>query len=135
MTRTTKSALAEQLYDFALRIIEDENYDIINSGDFLPEDFAGAAVNVFKQMLRAGRTKNWIFNKEPASVYTMGYNWKFCNRRPCFISCSDDNRTGVSRSEGCIMGRIYGFADEDVKELLDMMNEAWYHATQNNDEL
>lgn len=41
-----------------------------------------------------------------------------------FVSCSDDNRTGVSRTESSIFLRIYGIEDDDVKELLDMMNEA-----------
>ena len=122
----TKSALADHVYECALAVIADENYDIINEGGFLDSDFANAAANIFRNMLKTDGHRGWIFKREPASVFTMGYNWKFQNSRPCFISCSDDNATGVSRSEACVFGRICGLDEEDVKELLDMMNEAWF---------
>ncbi len=123
----TKSALAERFYELAMNVIADENYDIITDGGFLDSDFANAATSIFKNLLKTNGHKGWRFRTEPYSVYAMGCNWKFSNSRPCFISCSDENGTGVSRSEACIFGRIYDLDEEDVKELLDMMNEAWYH--------
>ena len=127
----TKSALADHFYDCAMSVIADENYDIINEGEFLDSDFANAATEIFRNLLVKGRTGGWIFKREPLSIYALGLQWKIRNQAPAFVSCSSDERTGVSRSESCILGRIYGIDDDDVKELLDMMNEAWYLATNN----
>lgn len=127
----TKSALADHFYDCAMSVIADENYDIINEGEFLDSDFANAATEIFRNLLVKGRTGGWIFKREPLSIYALGFQWKIRNQAPAFVSCSSDERTGVSRSESCILGRIYGIDDDDVKELLDMLNEAWYLATNN----
>ena len=127
----TKSALADHFYDCAMSVIADENYDIINEGEFLDSDFANAATEILRNLLVKGRTGGWIFKREPLSIYALGLQWKIRNQAPAFVSCSSDERTGVSRSESCILGRIYGIDDDDVKELLDMMNEAWYLATNN----
>lgn len=127
----TKSALADHFYDCAMSVIADENYDIINEGEFLDSDFANAATEIFRNLLVKGRTGGWIFKREPLSIYALGLQWKIRNQAPAFVSCSSDERTGVSRSESCILGRIYGIDDDDVKELLDMLNEAWYLATNN----
>lgn len=108
-----------------MAVIADENYDIINEGGFLDSDLANAASNIFKNLITRGKT-GWVFRKDPFSIYTLGLSWKVSNSRPCYISCSDDNATGVSRSEACIFGRIYGIDEDDAKELLDMMNEAWF---------
>ena len=126
----TKSALADHFYECAMSVIADENYDIINEGGFLDSDFAQAATNIYRNLLKRCRTA-WVFKQEPLSIYTMGLNWKIRNNMPGFVSCSDDNRTGVSRTESSIFLRIYGIEDDDVKELLDMMNEAWYLMTYN----
>ena len=126
----TKSALADNFYECAMSVIADENYDIINEGGFIDSDFAQAATNIYRNLLKRGRTA-WVFKQEPLSIYTMGLNWKIRNNMPGFVSCSDDNRTGVSRTESSIFLRIYGIEDDDVKELLDMMNEAWYLMTYN----
>ena len=126
----TKSALADHFYECAMSVIADENYDIINEGGFIDSDFAQAATNIYRNLLKRGRTA-WVFKQEPLSIYTMGLNWKIRNNMPGFVSCSDDNRTGVSRTESSIFLRIYGIEDDDVKELLDMMNEAWYLMTYN----
>lgn len=127
----TKSALADHFCDCAMSVIADENYDIINEGEFLDSDFANAATEIFRNLLVKGRTGGWIFKREPLSIYALGLQWKIRNLAPAFVSCSSDERTGVSRSESFILGRIYGIDDDDVKELLDMMNEAWYLATNN----
>lgn len=127
----TKSALADHFYDCAMSVIADENYDIINEGEFLDSDFANAATEIFRNLLVKGRTGGWIFKREPLSIYALGLQWKIRNQAPAFVSCSSDERTGVSRSESCILGRIFGIDNDDVKELLDMLNEAWYLATNN----
>ena len=135
MTRVTKTALAELVSFLSLEAIEDENYDIINEGGFMPEEFALAASNIFKNLIVPDGHGGWKFKREPLSIYTLGCQWKVSNSRPCYISCSTDERTGVSRSESCIFGRIYGMDDADeVKPLLDMMNEAWFLATHNRED-
>ena len=121
----TKSALGDHIYECALQAIENENYDIIDEG-FLASDLAEAVRSIFKALMKKGRTGGWVFKTEPISIYALGLSWKISNSRPCFVSCSDDNATGVSRSEACIFGRLYGCDEDDAKELLDMMNEAWY---------
>ena len=123
--------MADHVYELVLAVIENENYDIINEGGHFASDFANAASNIFKNMLVPDGAGGWAFRKEPFSIFTLGCQWKVSNSRPCFISCSDENPTGVSRSEACVLGRIYGLDEDDVKELLDMMNEAWFYMKQN----
>lgn len=135
MTHVTKTDLGDQVFSLFLKAIEDENYDIINEGGFMPEELALAASNIFKNLLCANGHGGWKFKREPLSIFTLGCDWKVSNSRPCYVSCSTDERTGVSRSESCIFGRIYGIDDSDeVKPLLDMMNEAWFLATDNREE-
>lgn len=121
-----KTTLSKHVYNLALDVIESENYDIINEGDFWPTDFANAAANLFRNMITRGPALSFVFKQGRVCVFTLGLTWLVSNRRPCFISCSDDNATGVSRSLGCILTRIHNLEKDDVKELLDMMNEAWY---------
>ena len=113
-----------------MAVIADENYDIITDGGFTDSDFATGATNIFRNLLTKGPTDSWVFRKEPLSIYTMGLSWKVRNNIPGFVSCSNDERTGVSRSESNVL-RIYSFDDDDVKNLLDMMNEAWFVMTNN----
>lgn len=128
----TKAALADHFYDCAMSAIADENYDIIdNDGGFTDNDFATAATEIFRNLLVKGRNGGWVFKKEPLDICAMGFQWRIKNNMPGFVSCSDDNRTGVSRTESSIFLRIYGIDEDDVKELLDMMNEAWFLMTYN----
>lgn len=123
----TKAALADHFYDCAMSAIADENYDIIDTdGGFIDTDFANAATEIFRNLLVKGRNGGWVFKKEPLDIYAMGFQWRIKNNMPGFVSCSDDNRTGVSRTESSIFLRIYGIDEDDVKALLDMMNEAWF---------
>ena len=125
-----KKQLTDTFQERALAVIEDENYDIVVDGGFTPEDFATAATNIFRNLLTpVGQT--WELKHFAISVYTMGLNWKIRNDIPSFVSCSDDNGTGVSRSEHYILSRCYDVYEDDVKTLLDMMNEAWYLMTNN----
>lgn len=121
----TKAVLSDNVYECALSAIEDENYDIIHYG-FLPSDLANAARDIFQNMLKPA-DGGYVFSKDSFSIHTLGYQWKICNSKPCFISCSCSSSTGVSRTEApFILPGIYGLEASDVKELLDMMNEAWY---------
>lgn len=125
----TKSALADHFYDCAMSVIADENYDIITDGGFTDSDFANAAASVFRELIVKGRTGAWVFRKDPLDTYQLGFQWRIKNKMPGFVSCSDDSATGVSRTESSILLRIYGIDEDDVKELLDMMNEAWFLLT------
>lgn len=125
----TKSALADHFYDCAMSVIADENYDIITEGGFTDVDFANAAATVFRELLVKGRTGGWVFRKDPLDTYQLGFQWRIKNKMPGFVSCSDDGSTGVSRTESSILLRICGIDEDDVKELLDMMNEAWFLLT------
>lgn len=121
----TKSALADHFYECAMSVIADENYDIINDGGFLDSDFAQAATNTYKNLLNRGISGGWVVKRDSLNIYAMGLQWKVTNY-PGMVSCSNEEGTGVSRSESCIFARAYGIDDDDAKELLDMMNEAWY---------
>lgn len=124
-SKWTKAALSDQVYECALSVIKDESYDIIMYG-FLPSDFANAARDVFQNMLQEANG-GYVFNKESFSIHTLGYQWKICNCKPCYVSCSCSSSTGVGRTEApFILPGIYGLEPSDVKVLLDMMNEAWY---------
>lgn len=126
----TKSALADHFYECAMSVIADENYDIVTDGGFLDSDFAQAATDIYKNLLNKGIAGGWVPKRDSLNIYTMGLQWKV-NNYPGMVSCSNDEGTGVSRSESCIFGRVYGIDDDDAKELLDMMNEAWFLLTHN----
>lgn len=128
----TKTALADHFFDCAMSVIADENYDIIdNDGGFTDFDFANAAATIFRNLIVKGRAGGWVLKKEPLDIYAMGFQWRIKNNMPGFVSCSGDDRTGVSRCEGSILLRICGIDEDDVKALLDMMNEAWFLMTNN----
>ena len=126
----TKTQLADHFYECAMSVIADENYDIINEGGFLDSDFAQAATNIYKNYIMRGVAGGWVLKRESLSIYAMGLQWRI-NNCPGFISCSNDDGTGVSRTESCVFARVYGIDNDDVKEVLDMMNEAWYLMTNN----
>lgn len=131
-----RAKLSKKFYDLALEIIEDGNYDVVTEGDYLASDFAVAATNIFKNLLTWDSVKGgWLIKKQPVSVFTMGFNWKVSNINPCFVSCSDENKTGVARSEAYIFTKVTDSIDRDQAEtLLDMMNDAWYLAAEHDEE-
>lgn len=76
MTRVTRTALADQVYSLSLRAIEDENYDIISEGGFMPEEFALAASNIFKYLLIHDGHGGWKFKSAGKCECPKGYYCK-----------------------------------------------------------
>lgn len=129
MIHEHKATIVEQAYEKAMSIIADENYDIVSEGGFLDSDFATGLTNIIRAGLVPNGHDGWMFKESgDLSVYTMGLNWKVNFQRHGFVSCSNDDSTGVSRTEGFVIGSL---SDDDIKNLLDMMNEAWYLMTSN----
>ena len=132
--KKTKAQLYDNFYKLAMEVIEGENYNIVDGVSHLPSDFANAAANIFRDLLRPNEDKTaYELTDEPIGIFTLGLQWMVRNHAPGIVSCSNEERTGVSHSNASIINRVYALNTDAVKELLDMMNEAWYLMTENND--
>lgn len=118
--------MADQVYRYAMQILEAGKYDILADEYYLPSDVANAASNIFKNMIHHDRaTDSWVVNHNASPVYTLGLTWEASNDMPCQVKVSDDKVFGVSRLDGSI---FHGFDDiykDEVRNLVNMMNEAW----------
>lgn len=123
--KLNKAKMGELVYELAMEAIEGENYDIITEGGFSDDDFAKAAVSIYKSLAVLSKSYELSFKGVPVSVFALGLSWKVSNN-PGYVSCSNESNTGVSRTLAKV---VDGIDADDVKNLLDMMNEAYYLMT------
>lgn len=100
--------------DIALELCENENYDLFD--EFSWEQVADFAAEVY-DILRKGAYE---------IVRELGdYKVKIHNGRNSFVSVSNDDATGVSRSEFYIW-HVDRDLESIVEDIIAMTNEAWY---------
>ena len=118
--------MADQVYRYAMQILEAGKFNITADKYYLPSDVANAASNIFKNMIHFDRnTESWVVNHNAYPVYTLGLSWEASNDMPCQVKVSDEKVFGVCNLDGCI---FHGFDDvykDEVRNLVNMMNEAW----------
>ena len=100
-------------------LLNDECYEICEV--FEPASVADAVETIISRL-----EHNLADLRTHVAMCELGrYTFKVNNRIGGFVSCSDENGTGVSET------RYYPYYyDEDVdglKNLIEMMNEAFYH--------
>ena len=116
--------MADQVYRYAMQILEKGCFDITADRYYLPSDVANAASNIFKNMIHYDKASDsWVANRISSPVFTLGLSWEASNDGQ--LKVSDDRVSGSSYSEGQI---FHGFDDvykDEVRNLVNMMNEAW----------
>lgn len=135
MNKTNKTAIIVQpVKKLAMEIQESENYDILGIGISAGE-FADAAAQVAYRLayIDYDTGKLRFHDRRTASLTALGYNWKVVNaRRGSIVSISDEKGTALSGSLVAIFHDPYSFTKDEVKGLMDMMNEAWFRLTDDN---
>lgn len=107
-------------------ILHDEWYDILDRVEVI--DFVDAVESVVNGI--GEHVSGFRIIIGSVVECTLGeYNFKVSNTYKGFVSCSDDNGTGVSHTE--YYPYYYDSDDPDagLKNLIEMMNEAWYLCT------
>lgn len=126
MKRKNRTAMADQVYRYAMEILDAGKYEILTDEYYLPSDVANAASNIFKNMIRFDRaTDSWVVNRDSSAVFTLGLTWEASNDTPCQVKVCDEKISGTSRLDG---GIFHGFDEvykDEVRNLVNMMNEAW----------
>lgn len=105
----------EDYKELALEVIEGECLDMFDV--FTADDIANAACKIIKYF----KTFNRVVFDFRMGDYSVRVN---NSKNNCFISFSNEESTGVSRS-------LYSIVNEEIDEyemrdLITMLNEAWY---------
>lgn len=100
-------------------LLNDECYDIC-------EEFEPASVAVAVETIISELEQNLAELRTHVATCEFGrYTFKVSNRIGGFVSCSDENGTGVS--ETLYYPYYYDEDGDGLKNLIEMMNEAFYH--------
>ena len=109
------------------QIQEMETYDILDIG-IAPEEFSNAATQIAYRLayLDYDTDRLRFHDRRVVSLNALGHSWKACTASVgSWVSCSDDNGTGLSNSLASIFHDPYNIEEGEVRDLLDMMNEAY----------
>ena len=105
----------EELRGILDEIFEDEIYDII---DAIPQEIICEKLTELNEGISLNRVKDFMIED---------FAFRVNNHMGGFVSCTNENGTGISNT------LYYAFpmdGEHDTKEmfknLIDMMNEAWY---------
>lgn len=134
MNKMNKTAIIVQpVKRLAMEVQESEIYDM--ALDFCtPTELAETAAQIAYRLayIDYDTGKLRFHDKRTASLTALGLNWKVVNaRKGSYVSVSDDKGTALSSSLCSIFSDPYTFTIDEVKDLLDMMNSAWFRL--NND--
>jgi hypothetical protein len=132
MEKINKNAIVgDKVRSYALQALDDEIYDIDN-GDFTRDEIAEAVVSVAMALVGRGLNRDLVMVPTPVSLVALCYDWKARSGNPrSWVSCSGTGSTGVSRCECPIFSNTLDICYDEVKMLVDMMNEAWFLMTNN----
>lgn len=125
MERVNKNeVVGDKVRFFALQLIEDENYDLEN--EFTPQEIAGAVTEIALALVAPGVNKDLVVVPTPVDVRTLNLQWRAKSGKESYISCSDNHATGVGRSVIPIFSDPFHITEDEVRYIIEMMNEAWY---------
>lgn len=114
----------ERVYQIALEHAQNECLDMQDEKNgFTNEQIAELTQQLVRKLYRVKTTM-------PVTVELKygDYSIKARSaRQGSFISVSDGNATGVSHSLAQITLPIRLITEDEVKEIISMINEAWYH--------
>ena len=128
--KLNKTALiAQPVKKLALEVQESEIYDIVDCIGISQEEFAEAAAQIAYRLayLDYDTDRLRFHDRRTVSLFALGLTWRAVTAtKGSWVSVSDENGTGLSSSEAYIFHDPYDIEEDEVKTLLDMMNEAWY---------
>lgn len=113
----------------AMEIQESEIYDIVDCEGISKEDFAEAAAQIAYRLayLDYDTDRLRFHPRRTINLFALGLSWRAVTAREgSWVSCSDENGTGLSKSEAYIFHDPYEIEQDEVQTLLDMMNSAWF---------
>jgi len=127
MEKINKNAVVgDKVRSYALRALDEEAYDIDN-GDCTHAEIAEAVVSVAMALVGRGLNRDLVVAPTSVSVVALGYNWKAkSGRTQSWVSCSGTGSTGIGRSVCPIISDPLDIDYDEVKTLVEMMNEAWF---------
>lgn len=132
MARKTKNQIVSEFYDSAMRIIADDDFYIVNSGNMKAAEFANCASRVFRSLLTMRfDTVGWmIASKKLCISIVNSVEWRIFNSTSeNYVYCSRDVIAGVARSLAPIFPLdedVENLSDETITKMLNMMDEAWF---------
>lgn len=124
--------ISEPVKRLALEIMESETYDIVEGIGITEQEFADAAANIVYRLAFINYDTDTLrfHDRRTISITALGLNWRAVTATGgSWVSVSDENATGLSSSLASIFHSPYDIRKDEVKDLLDMMNEAWYRLT------
>lgn len=119
--------IEEPVRRLAGQVQESEMYDILDIG-IEPEEFSNAASQIVYRLayIDYDTERLRFHDRRVVSLTALGLSWKACTATGgSYVSCSDENGTGMSTSLASIFHDPYRIEENEVKDLLDMMNEAY----------
>ena len=118
--------VGDKVRTMARQALDEENYDIDN-GEVTKDEIAAAVANLAMALVGRGVNKDLVVKQVPVSLFALGYSWKAQSGHPnSWVSCSDDNRTGVGRQVCPFFADPFQIDIDEVTMLLECMSEAWY---------
>lgn len=130
MEKINKNAIVgDKVRSLAKQILEGGNYDL--QEEFTNEEIAEAVTSLSMALVGRGVNRELVLVPTPVSLFALGVDWKAQSGHHSWVSCSDENGTGISRSVTLIFSDPLAIDDYEVESLIDMMNEAWFLMTQN----
>jgi len=119
--------IEEPVKRLAGQVQESEVYDILDIG-IEPEELSNAASQIVYRLayIDYDTERLRFHDKRVVTLTALGLSWKVCTAsKGSYVSCSDEHATGISTSLASIFHDPYRIETGEVKDLLDMMNEAY----------
>lgn len=114
-----------RVYNMAIEALENECFDM--QDEFKNEQIAETVQHIDLLLHSCGSKSRQVVCVQLGGCYV-----KVCNaRQNSWVSVSSQGSTGVSHSLAYITHNTRIIAQDEVKTLIDMINEAWY--CMNND--
>ena len=118
----------DKVYDLALDVMDEANFEIIVHGEFTPDQFANAAARLAECMAHRNADGRAIFREAPTqSLYALGLTWQARNSKAnSWVRVYDGKHTGFADTVVApIFSDTHMIDEGEVGELLDLMDTAW----------
>ena len=126
----TRNTIQTKVKEYVADILEDEVYNLEEV--FTKAEIADAAASLVDRLIVSKYSEKYptlaFDDSRKVAIVKLGYTWTaLSSTTGSFVSVSNYDGTGVSRSEARIFHDAYNITKDEVKDLLDMMDEARFH--------